>query len=78
MESLLVALPGLACAGGMGLMMVLMMRSQPSRSDARRSSDQEAAGPGLPSAEEQIAQLRDELARLRAEHDQRRSDEHQR
>lgn len=76
MESLLVALPGLACAGGMGLMMWLMMRSQPGRSDAQRSSDRAAADRGLPSTDEQIAQLRDELARLRAEHEQPRSDEH--
>lgn len=76
MESLLVALPGLACAGGMGLMMWLMMRRQPGRSDAPRSSDREAADRGLPSAEEQIVQLREELVRLRAEHEQPRGDKH--
>ena len=69
MESLVVALPGLFCAGGMAVMMWVMMRGQSTPARHGRDIEPAGGGSGLPSADEQVAQLRDELARLRAERD---------
>ncbi|MGH9245358.1 MAG: hypothetical protein ACRD29_13775 [Acidimicrobiales bacterium] len=59
MRSLLTFLPGLACAGGMAMMMWMMTRSSPNRSTGASHSQ--------PDAETQLADLRDEVARLRDE-----------
>lgn len=59
MRTVLTFLPGLACAGGMAVMMWMMNRGT-SRQSTRTPSVQ-------PTADAQLADLRDEVARLRGE-----------
>ena len=63
MEGLLLTLAVLACPVGMGLMMVMMMRS------GRRSSNGGQAT--VSGTEREVAELRSEVERLKAEREQR-------
>jgi len=63
MQSLLLTLAVLACPVGMGLMMVMMMRG-----GRRSSNDGQATVSGV---ELEVAELRSEVERLKAERAQR-------